>query len=136
MHVRSILDYALPVYGPALDQNQIAKLEKIQYLAARIATSTPKCSSTEKLDKDLGWESVSNRIKFLSISLFHKIHTNATRPLSRECLPPKNSNLEQMRSAKTYLGYPYPRHTLEKTLDKSFFSIASKQCTAVGLSPT
>ena len=127
LHVRSILDYALPVYGPALDQNQVAKLEKIQYFAARIATSTPKCSSTEKLYKDLGWETVSNRIKFLSISLFHKIHTNATRPLSRECLPPKNLNPDQTRSAKTYLDFPYPRQILQKTMDKSFFSVASKQ---------
>ena len=127
MHVRSIIDYALPVYGPALDQNQVAKLEKIQYLAARIATSTPKCSSTDKLYKDLGWETIGNRIKFLSISLFHKIHTNATRPLSRECLPPRNPHPELMRSTKTYLEYPYPRHILEKTLNKSFFSIASKQ---------
>lgn len=127
LHVRSIIDYALPVYGPSLDQNQVAKLEKIQYFAARIVTSTPKCSSTDKLYKDLGWETVSNRIKFLSISLFHKIHTNATRPLSRECLPPKNRNPYLTRSAKTYQEFPYPRLILEKTIDKSFFSIASKQ---------
>ena len=127
LHVRSIIDYALPVYGPALDRNQIAKLEKIQYFAARVATSTPKCSSTEKLYKDLGWESISTRIKYLSISLFHKIHTNATRPLCRQCLPPTNSHIELTRSAKVYSGYPYQRSVLERTLDKSFFSVAAKQ---------
>ena len=127
LNVRSIIDYALPVYGPSLDLNQIAKLEKIQYFAARIATSTSKCSSTEKLYKDLGWESVTNRIKFLSITLFHKVHTNATRPLSRECLPPKSLNHDLTRSGKIYREFPYPRHVLEKTLDKSFFSIAAKQ---------
>ena len=127
LHVRSIIDYALPVYGLALDRNQIAKLEKIQYFAARVATSTPKCSSTEKLYKDLGWESISTRIKYLSISLFHKIHTNATRPLCRQCLPPTNSHIELTRSAKVYSGYPYQRSVLERTLDKSFFSVAAKQ---------
>ena len=127
LHVRSVIDYALPVYGPALDKSQIARLEKIQYFAARIATSTPKCSSTEKLYKDLGWETVSNRIKFLAISLFHKIHTNATRPLTRECLPPRNLQSDLTRSGKLYQEFPYPRHVLEKTLDKSFFSIAAKQ---------
>ena len=30
MHVRSILDYALPVYGPALDQNQIGRLPSLK----------------------------------------------------------------------------------------------------------
>ena len=127
LNVRSIIDYALPVYGPSLDHNQVSKLEKIQYFAARIATSTPKCSSTDKLYKDLGWETITNRIKFLSISLFHKIHTNATRPLCRECLPPKNLHLDLTRSSRVYHEFPYPRHVLEKTLDKSFFSIAAKQ---------
>ena len=127
LHVRSILDYALPVYGPSLDQRQLSKLEKIQYLAARIVTSTPKCSSAEKLYKELGWESICNRIKFLSISLFHKIHTNSTRPLTRDCLPPKNPLLHPTRTGRAYLEFPYHKLILKKTLDKSFFSITAKQ---------
>ena len=131
LNVRSIIDYALPVYGPSLDQKQVAQLEKIQYFAARIATSTPKCSSSEKLYKDLGWETVSNRIKFLSITLFHKVHTNSTRPLTRECLPPKNQHSDLTRSGRVYCDFPYPKHVLKKTLDKSFFSIIAKQWDAL-----
>ena len=37
--------------------------------------------------KGLGWETIKTRILFLSLCLFRKIHTNATRPLIKSCLP-------------------------------------------------
>ena len=127
LHVRSIIDYCLPVFGPSLSKKQIAKLTKIQYRAARITAQVPKCASASKLFTDLGWETIENRIKFLSITLFHKIHTGATRPLARACLPPKSVLEIETRSGKTYSKYPYTDKTIAATLKDSFFEKTTKQ---------
>ena len=125
--VRSIIDYCLPVYGPSLCKTQVAKLNKIQYRAARLAAQVPKCASASKLYQDLGWETIDARIKFLSLTLFQKIHTGATRPLTRACLPPKAVSETETRSGKTYLKYPYTDKVIAKTLKDSFFEKTTKQ---------
>ena len=105
MHVRSCIDYCLPVYGPSLSATQVNKLDQLQYRAARMATMAMKFTSKEKIFKDLGWESIENRIKYLSISLFHKIHIHGTRPLIRQCMPPINNYQNLTRSNKFYNTY-------------------------------
>ena len=127
LHIRSILDYCLPVFGPSLSKKQIAKLNKIQYRAARIAAQVPKCASASKLYSDLGWETIEDRIKFLSLTLFQKIHTGATRPLTRSCLPPKTVSAADTRSGKTYTKYPFSDKTISATLKDSFFEKTVKQ---------
>ena len=42
MHVRSCIDYCLPVYGPSLSATQVNKLDQLQYRAARMATMAMK----------------------------------------------------------------------------------------------
>ena len=106
MHVRSCIDYCLPVYGPSLNNTQINKLDQLQYRAARLATMTMKFTSKEKIFKDLGWESIDCRIKYLSLCLFHKIHIYETRPLIRQCRPPINQYQSLTRSKKYYNNYP------------------------------
>ena len=90
--VRSHIDYVLPVFGPSLSNKQILQLEKLQCRAMiRI--------NTDKLYKELGWESIRTRIYFLSICIFRKIHTLKTRPIIKSCLPPIN----QLRQVRTRL---------------------------------
>ena len=127
LHVRSIIDYCLPVFGPSLTKKQISKLNKIQYRAARITAQVPKCASASKLYSDLGWETIENRIKFLSLTLFQKIHTGATRPLARSCLPPRTDIATETRSGKTYSKYPFPDKIISATLKDSFFEKTVKQ---------
>ena len=43
-------------------------------------------SSKDKLNVELGWESIQKLIEFLGLSLFHKIHLRETRPLIRQCM--------------------------------------------------
>jgi hypothetical protein len=117
MHVRSCIEYCLQVYGNALNKTQIAKLERIQYRAARLATGAMKSTSSAKLNEELGWESISTRIKHLSLNHFHKIITNNTRPLIRECIPPPNPRAELSRSNKIYDKY----QVTSKDLENSFF---------------
>ena len=127
LHVRSIIDYCLPVYGPSLSKTQIAKLTKIQYRAARIAAQVPMFTSATKIFNDLGWETIENRISFLSVTLFHKIHTKATRPLTRSCMPPLNDFVTSTRSGKFYKKFPYHDATIRATLKDSFFEKISKE---------
>jgi hypothetical protein len=117
MHVRSCIEYCLQVYGNGLTKTQIAKLERIQYRAARLATGAMKCTSTAKLNEELGWESISTRIKHLSLNHFQKIVTNNTRPLIRELIPPINPRAHLSRSSRTYDKY----QTTSKSLENSFF---------------
>lgn len=105
MHVRSCIDYCLPVYGPSLNNTQVNKLDQLQYRAARMATMAMKFTSKEKIFKDLGWESIECRIKYLSLCLFHKIHIHGTRPLIRQCMPPVNQYQNFTRSNKFYSTY-------------------------------
>ena len=64
-------------------------------------------TSRQKLNIELGWENFETRMRFLSLSLFQKIHLHETRPLIRRCM-------SQLDYAKKYLtrskgGYsPYP----------------------------
>ena len=117
MHVRSCIDYCLPVYGPSLSNTQVNKLDQLQYRAARMATMAMKFTSKEKIFSDLGWESIENRIKYLSLSLFHKIHIHGTRPLIRSCMPPINQYQNFTRSNKYYNTFTQK----DTTFRNSFF---------------
>jgi hypothetical protein len=72
--VRSVIDYALPLYGQTLKQTELARLEQLQYRAAKVVTGALHYTSREKLNQELGWESTQKRIEFLGISIFNKIH--------------------------------------------------------------
>ena len=79
--VRSIIDYGLVIFGSTLKLSDLDRLEKLQYCAAKICTGALHLTSKEKLNKEMGWESIKTRIDFLGLSLFHKIHLGETRPL-------------------------------------------------------
>ena len=84
--VRSIIDYALPVYANNLRLTELARLDRIQYRAAKLVTGALHFTNREKLNIELGWESFQQRIEFLGLSLFHKIHLFKTHPLIRNCI--------------------------------------------------
>ena len=72
--VRSIIDYALPVYCKTLKQSDLARLENLQYRAAKFVTGAYHLTSKDKLFCELGWESIQKRCDLLSLNIFHKIH--------------------------------------------------------------
>ena len=85
--VRSVIDYALPVYYKCLTQIQVGRLENIQYRAGKIVTGALHFTSKNKLNSELGWESIMDRGDLLSLNIFHKIHRHETRPLIKSCMP-------------------------------------------------
>ena len=52
--VRSVIDYALPVYCSNLRQTEISRLENLQYRAAKLVTGTFQFTSRDKLNLELG----------------------------------------------------------------------------------
>ena len=116
--VRSVIDYALPLYCKSLKQTEIARLENIQYRAAKIVTGALHFTSMSKLNSELGWETISKRSEFLGLSMFQKIHLHETRPLIRQCMPKLDFEREHfLRSKGGYIPYD----NLGSKFKQSFF---------------
>ena len=85
--VRSVIDFALPVYYHSLKLSDKNKLEQIQYKGAKLASGALHGTSMIKLNSELGLESIATRADFLSLNVFHKILIGNTRPLIKTCMP-------------------------------------------------
>ena len=104
--VRSVIDYALPVYCKTLNQTEIARLEQIQYRAAKLVTGALHLTSKDKLNSELGWETIQKRSELLGLNFFHKIHLHETRPLIRNCMPKLDFEREHfLRSKGGYIPF-------------------------------
>ena len=121
--VRSVIDYALPIYSNNLKLTDLARLDRLQYKAGKLVTGALHFTSRDKLNTELGWENFQSRIKFLGLSLLQKIHLHETRPLARKCMT-------ELDYAKKYLtrskgGYsPYPNYGVK--YGNSFFPYMTK----------
>jgi hypothetical protein len=120
--VRSVFDYGLVIFFNSLKQTEIAKLNRLQYRAAKLCCGALHLTSQAKLEADLGWESLSARSDFLGLSLFHKIHINQTRPLIRKCMPEIYQKSFNTRSNDLYKPFPQ----LGTKFSKSFFPYFTK----------
>ena len=106
--VRSVIDYALPVYYKTLKQTEMSRLESLQYRAAKVVSGALHFTSKEKLNSELGWESINERGDLLSLSIFQKIHLHDTRPLIRNCMPKLDlDNHYGIRSKGGYIPFPF-----------------------------
>ena len=99
--VRSVIDYGLPVYYKSLTLSQIGRLESIQYKAGKIVTGALQFTSKDKLNLELGWESIVERGNILSLNIFHKIHRYETRPLIKSCMPKLDIDKEHTTCVKS-----------------------------------
>ena len=84
------MDYGIIVWGTTLKQSDLDRLERIQYRAAKLVTGALHLTSREKLNNELGWETIKVRVDYLGLCLFHKINLEVTRPLVRTCMSSKN----------------------------------------------
>ena len=118
--VRSTLEYGLIIYYHNLTQTQQSRLSRIQYQGAKLCTGALHFSSQIKLEADLAWESISDRAKFLGLCVFNKIDSHQTRPLIRECMPPKN--MGNTRANGTYMKQKFQ----SVNFSNSFFPLFSE----------
>ena len=70
--IRSVIDYGLIVYYHSLSQTDKNKIDKIQYSAAKLVSSTMHLTSRVKLEKEMGWSSIKDRADFLALTLLKK----------------------------------------------------------------
>ena len=56
--VRSVIDYALPIYANNLKLEDLARFDRLQYRAAKLVTGALHFTSREKLHNELGWENM------------------------------------------------------------------------------
>ena len=121
--VRSVIDYALPIYGNTLKILDLNRLEQLQYRAAKLVTGSLNFTSRDRLNEELGWESIRKRIDYLGLNIFHKIHVRETRPLLTKCLTKWDwKKQHNLRSKGGYL--PYPNYGFR--FSNSFFPYISK----------
>ena len=116
--VRSVVDYALPVYYKSLKVTQLARLENLQYKAGKIVTGAYHFTSKDKLNLELGWETIKERGDLLSLNFFQKIHLQETRPLIRACMP--KLDLEKTCNTRSKGGYIPFKYKGDK-FNNSFF---------------
>ena len=116
--VRSVIDYALPVYCKTLNQTELSRLENLQYKAAKLVTGAFHFSSKDKLNIELGWETIQKRSDILGLNIFHKIHLHETRPLIRSCMP--KLDIENKHNTRSKGGY-IPFKNLGFKFKNSFF---------------
>ena len=63
-------------------------------------------TSKNKLDVELGWETVEKRSDILSLNIFQKIHLYETGPLIRNCMPKLDTQREHsLRSKGGYIPF-------------------------------
>ena len=121
--VRSVIDYALPVYFKTLNQKEILRLEQVQYRAAKLVTGALHLSSREKLNIELGWETIQKRSEILGLNIFQKIHLGETRPLIKYCMP--KLDFERKHYLRSKGGY-IPFKNFGSKFKSSFFPYHSE----------
>ena len=126
IQIRSCIDYMLPVYYHTLKQTEMARLDRVQYRAGLLASSALFYTSKDKLNVELGWESLSDRADFLGLTIFHKIHLQETRPLVFKCMSTLNEF--SSRSKGKYKLFP----NLGANFTKSFFPYFTKRWNNLG----
>ena len=125
--VRSTIEYGLVLYWHTLKPTQKAQISRIQYRGAKICSGALHFTSQLRLEQDLSWESIDSRARFLGLSIFHKIHLGASRPLIKSCMPEINSN--NTRSAGLYKKTKY----FSQKYNNSFFPFFSEYWSKLGL---
>ena len=121
--VRSVIDCALPLFYNSLKHTEKVRIDNIQYRAAKIVTGAYHLTSQQRLNKDLGWETIQCRSNILGLNIFHKIHMKETRPLIWSCMPKKD--LDRIHFLRSKCGY-LPFSSKNAKFSNSFFPYFSK----------
>ena len=103
MHIRPHLDYGDVIYhGQLQDVSDLA--ESIQYQAALVVTGSWQSTSRDKIYKELGWESLSDRRYYRRLVMYYKIKSNLT-PTYLKSYIKDYSAVRTMRFNQSF--YPY-----------------------------
>ena len=116
-------------FGQSEQQTDIARLGKLQYRAAKVVTGALHFTSKDKLNSELGWETIMERGDFLGLNIFQKIHLHETRPLIRSCMPKLDLEQKITRSKGGYKKKKNNGHKFKTSFFPYFLSISlNKSC--------
>ena len=118
--VRSVIEYGIIVMGNNIKVSDMNKLNRIQYAAGKIVSGALHFTNSQKLEQELGWETIQQRIDLLSLNFFHKIHLGETRPLIKTCMS------ELTNSGRRSAGKYNQHKNFGSNHQKSFFPYYTK----------
>ena len=72
--VRSVIEYGLVLYWHTLKPTEAARINQIQYKAAKLCSGALHFTNQRRLEVDLSWETIADRANLLGLCIFHKIH--------------------------------------------------------------
>ena len=122
--IRSVIDYALPVYWHTLKASEQNRLEQIQYKSGKLVLGALNYTSREKVNVELGLESIARRADILGLSIFHKTLLGYQRPLISKCMPTLvPARLHDTRTKTQFSRYPKGK----VKYSNSFFVLLSKK---------
>ena len=124
--VRSVTDYALPLYYRSLSISEKKQLSQNQYRAAKLWTGAQHLTSQIKLEVELAWETLDTRATCLGLDIFQKILNGNTRPLVRKCMPLFNS--QRQHNTRNQSLFDLTKHTYVKFSNPFFPDITKKLC--------
>ena len=106
-----------------LTEVQKSREAQVQYRTARLCARALFPASEIKLENDSSWESILSSVDFLSLSIFHKIYHNLTRPLLSNCMPVFNCKMYNTRAPSNCIPFKQKTQYFIKNI---FFSMHTK----------
>ena len=113
--IRSHLDYGDTIYDQAYNDSFHQKLESIQYNAALAITGAIRGTSLEKLQQELGLESLQQRRWCRKLCTFLKINKEKSPDSLFNTIPKNNSN------HRTSNSYNIPKFNIKRNFFKNYF---------------
>jgi hypothetical protein len=101
--IRPILEYG-DVIWCICTQYELEQLDKIQNECARIATGATKLISSETLQKEINWESLSERRYKHKLIMFHNMQSNKTPDYISSVIPNPDQSRYSLRNSKDIRG--------------------------------
>ena len=123
--VKSHLDYVDIIYDKPFNHSFTEKLEKVQYTAALNITGAIKGISRERLYKELGLESLSDRRWYRKLVFFYKIVKGLAPSYIQSYLLPDNERTYNARSSLRNTIKLFATRT--STFLTTFFSLLHKR---------
>ena len=105
IYIRPYFDYCDAIYDGHLTLHDESRLEKLERRAARLVTGTPRGTSTDKLQKELGWDTLKTRRKVHRLTFYRELlHNQDTLPSYIQSILPQTRHTDTgqtLRNATT-----------------------------------
>ena len=107
-----ILEYASVVLDGCSEQDSVT-LQKVQNEAARLVTELTRSVSLEKLFKECGWTTLSQRRQQHKLSFMYNVNTGMVPPYIQDLIPPLVSEVSDypLRNTRN-IAVPYNRTSI------------------------